>query len=147
MKVILQEDVPHLGQTGEVVKVKDGYARNYLVPRGLAVMADDRNVKQLEHHMRLARARAAKAIAAAKELSEKLALVAVSIKRESGEEGKLFGSVNNRDIAEALAAEGFEVSRRAIALDEPLRSIGVYTVPVKLHAEVETQIKVYVIQA
>ena len=146
MKVILQEGVPHLGQTGEVVKVKDGYARNYLVPRAMAVVADERNMKQLEHNRRIAQARAAKVVAAAKELAEKLSTVAISIRRESGEEGKLFGSVSNRDIAEALASDGFEVDRRAIQLDEPLRSIGVFTVPVKLHAEVETQVKVYVIQ-
>lgn len=146
MKVILQEDVPHLGQTGEIVKVKDGYARNYLVPRGMAVVADERNMKQLEHNRRIAQARAAKVMAAAKELAEKLSTVAISIRRESGDEGKLFGSVSNRDIAEALAADGFEVDRRAIQLDEPLRSIGVFTVPVKLHSEVETQVKVYVIQ-
>lgn len=146
MKVILQEDVPHLGQTGEIVKVKDGYARNYLVPRGLAVVADERNMKQLEHNQRIAQARAAKVVAAAREMAEKLATVAISIRRESGEEGKLFGSVTNRDIAEALAADGFEVDRRMIDLDEPLRSIGVFTVPVKLHTEVHTQVKVYVIQ-
>ena len=103
-------------------------------------------MKQLEHNRRIAQARAAKVVAAAKELAEKLSTVAISIRRESGEEGKLFGSVSNRDIAEALASDGFEVDRRAIQLDEPLRSIGVFTVPVKLHAEVETQVKVYVIQ-
>ncbi len=146
MKVILQEDVEHLGQTGDIVKVKDGYARNFLVPRGLAVVADEKNVKQLQHHMRVAQARAAKVLASAKDLAEKISTVAVSIKRESGEEGKLFGSVTNRDIAEALAAEGFEVDKRTIQLDEPIRNIGVFNVPVKLHPEVQTQAKVYVIQ-
>jgi large subunit ribosomal protein L9 len=146
MKVILQEDVAHLGQTGQIVKVKDGFARNYLVPRGLALVADERNVKQLQHNMRIAQARAAKVLAVARDLAEKLATVAVSIKRESGEEGKLFGSVTNRDIAEALAAEGFEIDRRTIQLDEPIRSIGVFNVQVKLHPEVQTQAKVYVIQ-
>jgi large subunit ribosomal protein L9 len=146
MKVILQEDVANLGQTGQIVKVKDGFARNYLVPRSLALVADERNVKQLQHNMRIAQARAAKVLTAARELAEKLATVAVSIKRESGEEGKLFGSVTNRDIAEALAAEGFEIDRRTIQLDEPIRSIGVFNVQVKLHPEVQTQAKVYVIQ-
>jgi len=146
MKVILQEDVAHLGQTGDIVKVKDGYARNLLVPRGLALVADERNVKQLQHNMRVAQARAAKVLAAAKDLAEKISTVAVSIKRESGDEGKLFGSVTNRDIAEALSAEGFEVDKRTIQLDEPIRNIGVFNVPVKLHAEVQTQAKVYVIQ-
>ena len=146
MKVILQEDVANLGQTGDIVKVKDGYARNLLVPRGQALVADERNVKQLQHNMRVAQARAAKVLAAARDLAEKISTVAVSIKRESGEEGKLFGSVTNRDIAEALSAEGFEVDKRTIQLDEPIRSIGVFNVPVRLHAEVQTQAKVYVIQ-
>ncbi len=146
MKVILQEDVSNLGRTGQIVKVKDGYARNYLVPNGLAVAADEQNVKRLDHQKRVAQARAAKVLLAAKGLATRISSVSISIKRESGDEGRLFGSVNNRDIAEALQAEGFEVVRRMVILDEPIRSIGVYNVPVKLHPEVETTTKVYVIQ-
>jgi large subunit ribosomal protein L9 len=147
MMVILQEDVQHLGETGDIVRVKDGYARNYLVPRGFAVVADEKNVKQLEHYKRIAAAKAKKKLVAARELADKLGQTAVSIRRESGEEGKLFGAVTNRDIAEALEAEGLVIDKRMIILDEPLRNIGVFNVPVKVHPGVEATAKVYVIQA
>ena len=129
------------------MRVKDGYGRNFLVPRGLAIIADERNVRQLAHYKRIADARSAKLLTEAQGLAERLAATAVSIRRESGEEGKLFGSVTNRDIAEALNAEGFEIDKRMITLDEPLRNIGVFTVPVKVHSKVEASAKVYVIQA
>ena len=145
MNVILQQDVPSLGRTGDIVRVKDGYARNYLVPRGLAAVADPRNVRRLSHQKRVAQHRAQRELAGARQLAEKLELSAVTIKRESNEEGKLFGSVTKRDIVEALAEVGFTIDRRQIQLDEPLRNIGVFTVPVKLHREVEGNAKVYVI--
>ncbi len=147
MNVILQADVANLGAAGDVVRVKDGYARNFLVPRGLAIIADERNVRKLAHFKRIADARSAKLLKEAKGLAERLAATAVSIRRESGEEGKLFGSVTNRDIAEALNAEGFEIDKRMITLEEPLRNIGVFTVPVKVHSQVEASARVYVIQA
>ena len=145
MNVILQQDVPSLGQIGDIVRVKDGYARNFLVPRGLAAIADERNIRRLEHQKRVAQHRAQRELATARARAEKLELSAVTIKRDSNEEGKLFGSVTKRDIAEALAEVGFEVDRRHIVLDEPLRNIGVFNVPVKLHREVEGAAKVYVI--
>ena len=146
MNVILLKNVNNLGQTGDTVKVKDGYGRNYLVPRGLAVIADERNSRRMAHQKRQAEAAAAKELGAAKELAEKINDTAVSIKREAGEEGKLFGSVTNRDIAEALNAEGIEVDRRSILLDDTIRNIGVYSARVKLHREIEASVKVYVIQ-
>lgn len=146
MKVILQQDVPNLGQVGEIVKVKDGYGRNFLVPRGLAVIADERNVGRLTHQKRMADARAAKELAAANAAAESLSAIAVSIRREAGDEGKLFGAVTNRDIAEALEAEGHTIDRRSIELEEPIRNIGVFSVPVKLHRNIKAAIKVYVIQ-
>lgn len=146
MKVILQQDVPHLGSIGDVVKVKDGYARNYLVPRGLAVAADERNVAQLQHFKRVAAAKAARLLEEAKATAARLAQTAVTIKQEAGEDNKLFGSVTNRDIAAALEAEGIEVDRRAIQLDEPIRNLGVFTVSVKVHKDVEAPVKVYVIK-
>lgn len=147
MKVILQSDVDNLGATGEVKEVADGFGRNYLLPRGLAVLADERNTRQLEHLRRLAAARRAKELAAAKELAEKIGRTPVSIKRQAGEGDKLFGSVNNADIAEALGAGGIEVDRRHIDLAEPIRNIGVFQVPVKIHRDVEASVKVYVIRA
>jgi large subunit ribosomal protein L9 len=147
MKVILQEDVTNLGSTGEVVSVADGYGRNYLLPRNLAVLADERNTRQLAHRQRQAAARQAKLIAAAKELAAKISATAVSIKRQAGAEDKLFGSVTNQDVQEALAAQGFTVDRRNIVLAEPIRSIGVFQVPVRIHKDVEATVKVYVIRA
>ena len=146
MKVILQQDVSHLGSIGDVVKVKDGYARNYLVPRGLAVAADDRNVRQLEHFKRVASAKAARQLAEAKVLAARLGQTAVTIKQEAGEDNKLFGSVTSLHIAAALAAEGVEVDRKQIQLDDAIRNLGVFTVAVKVHKDVEAAVKVYVIK-
>jgi large subunit ribosomal protein L9 len=147
MKVILQEDVANLGTTGQVVEVADGYGRNYLLPRSLAVLADERNRHRMEHQKRLAAARQSKIIAAAKDLAAKITGTAVSIKRQAGTEDKIFGSVTNQDVAEALAAQGVTVDRRHIVLSEPIRNIGVFQIPVKVHRDVEASVKVYVIRA
>ncbi|MCB9778002.1 MAG: 50S ribosomal protein L9 [Alphaproteobacteria bacterium] len=146
MKVILLQDVPHVGRLGDIVKVRDGFGRNYLVPRGLAEVADERNVSRLQHQKRIAAAAAAKKLAEAKAAAEKISQTAVSIRVQAGEEGKLFGAVTNRDIAEALAAEGVEVDRKAIVLDEPIKQIGVFNVGIHLAPDVDASIKVYVIQ-
>lgn len=146
MKVILQQDVHNLGRLGDIVKVREGYARNFLVPRGLAVMADEGNVRRLEHQKRVAAARAARLLADARALADRIGQTAVSIKVQAGEEGKLFGAVTNRDIAEAMAAEGVSVDRRQVELAEPIKQIGVFMVPVRLHADVTGSVKVYVIQ-
>jgi large subunit ribosomal protein L9 len=142
--VILQENVENLGRTGDIVRVKDGYARNFLVPRGLAVVADGRNVRRLEHQKRLAASRMHKALASARALAEQLGSAAVTITMEAGEDNKLFGSVTNRDIAEALAADGFKVDRKLIHIAEPIRTLGVKSVQVKLHADIESALTVYV---
>ena len=147
MKVILQEDVANVGSTGEIVDVADGYGRNYLLPRSLAVLADERNTRRTEHVKRLAAARQAKVLAAARELGARISGVSVSIKRQAGAQEKLFGSVTNQDVQEALAAQGVEVDRRQITLAEPIRSLGVFQVPVKVHKDVEAAVKVYVIRA
>jgi len=146
MKVILQQDVANLGRIGDIVRVRDGYARNFLVPRGLAVSADESNIRRLEHQKRVAAAVAARLLAEARALAERIGQTAVSIKVQAGEEGKLFGAVTNRDIVEALAAEGVQVDRRHVELAEPIKQIGVFTVPVRLHPEVTGNVKVYVIQ-
>jgi large subunit ribosomal protein L9 len=143
-RVILQDNVQHLGKTGDIVKVRDGFARNFLVPRGLAVVADDRNVRRLNHQKRLAETRNFKALASARVLAEQIAATAVTITKEAGEDNKLFGSVTNRDIAEALAADGFKVDRKLIHIAEPIRTLGVKSVQVKLHADIESALTVYV---
>jgi len=147
MKVILQADVDSLGSTGQVLDVADGYGRNFLLPRGFAVLADARNVRQQEHFQRMAAGRHAKELAVGKALAEKIGQTAVSIKRQAGEGDKLHGSVSNIDIAEALTAAGVPVDRKAVMLDEPIRNIGVFQVPVKVMRGVEAQVKVYVIRA
>ncbi len=147
MKVILQADVDSLGSTGQILDVADGYGRNFLLPRGYAVLADSRNVRQQAHLQRMAAARHAKELAAANELAAKISQTAVSIKRQAGEGDKLHGSVSNIDIAEALAAAGVEVDRKAVVLSEPIRNIGVFQVSVKVMRGIEAKVKVYVIRA
>jgi large subunit ribosomal protein L9 len=146
MKVILQDDVNNLGSTGDVVDVADGFGRNFLLPRQLAVLADERNTRRLGHQKRMAAARQARLLAEAKELAAKIGGAAVSVKRQAAAEDKIFGSVTNADIAEALAAQGVEIDRRQIVLADPIRNIGVFQVPVKVHKDVEASVKVYVIR-
>ncbi len=147
MRVILKAEVPKLGDAGDIVKVAPGYGRNYLLPRGLAIPASEGSVRQLEHQKRVAEAIKRKQLAAAKELAKKLEDRAISIRREAGEDDRLFGSVTKRDIAAALVAEGIEVDRRMIQLDEPIRAIGLFTVGIRLHREVSGSVRVYVIRA
>ena len=145
LRVILNEDVEHLGSVGDVVDVANGYGRNFLIPRNLAVPATTRNVKQLEHTRRLVSAKRAKAIRTAQDVAKRLGDVSVTIAKAVGEEDKLFGSVTNRDIADALAREGFTLDKRLIVLDKPIKNLGVYTVQVKLHTDVAAQVKVWVV--
>ncbi|MGO9379719.1 MAG: 50S ribosomal protein L9 [Dissulfurispiraceae bacterium] len=145
MKVILKADVKDLGRIGEVVNVKDGFARNYLVPQGLAAEASTKNVKALEHEKRKIQEMARKVKTGAAGLAEKIAAAKVTIKAKSGEEDKLFGSVTSMDIAEALKAEGIEVDKKKIHLDEPIKRLGEYTVSIKLHSEVSAQLNVQVV--
>lgn len=147
MRLILKSEVRNLGDAGDIVSVKPGYGRNFLIPRGLAIPATEGSVHQVEHQKKVADSIRRKNLGSAKELKDKLEGTAVSIRRETGEDDKLFGSVSNRDVAEALAAEGIEVDRRSIQLDDPIRSIGLFTVPVRLHREVTANVRVYVIRA
>jgi large subunit ribosomal protein L9 len=147
MLVILQQDVPKLGNVGDIVKVRDGYGRNFLVPRGLAVIADERNVRRLDHQKRMASAKASKELAKAQALADQLVANAVTIRRQAGEDGKLFGAVTNRDVADAFATDGFELDRRAIQLEEPIKTLGMFNIPVKLDRGINATIKVYVVSA
>ena len=144
MKVILQTHVPKLGELGDIVEVKDGYGRNYLIPQGKAVLADERNRRHLKHQEQMAQAKKRKVIAEASALADKINGCSVAIRRQVGEDDKLFGSVSNRDIAEALSAEGIEVNRRRILVTEPIRKLGVYRVPVKVYGDIEAQVQVFV---
>jgi large subunit ribosomal protein L9 len=144
MKLILREDVEHLGKGGELVEVKTGYGRNYLLPRGLAVAANPKNVRELDHQRKIAEAKATKLKASAEAVSKRLADTPVTLKRKVGEQDKLYGSVTALDIVEALAARGLNLDRRTIDLAEPLKTVGDFEVPVKLHREVIGKAKVKV---
>ncbi len=142
MKLILREDVDNLGKGGELVDVKPGYGRNYLLPRGLAVAANPKNVRELEHQKQVAEAKAAKLRASAQAVAKRLAETPVTLQRKVGEQDKLYGSVTALDIVEALAARGLTLDRRTIDLAEPLKSVGDFEVPVKLHRDVVAKAKV-----
>lgn len=145
MEVILKEDIVDLGKMGEVVRVRDGYARNYLLPRGLVLVANKKNLKGFEHQKRVIGAQREKVVKQAQGLSDKLAAVSLVIAVKTGEEGKLFGSVTNMDIERALREKGFDIERRKIHLDEPIKNLGDFEVPVRLAADVTATVKVSVV--
>ena len=144
MKVILREDVENLGRGGELVEVKPGYGRSYLLPRGLAVVANPKNIREIEHQKGVASAKAAKMKASAEALAKRLSDTPLTLKRKPGEQDKLFGSVTAIDLAEALAQRGLAIDRRSIDLGEPIKTLGDFEVPVKLHHEVVGKVKVKV---
>jgi large subunit ribosomal protein L9 len=144
MEVILRDHVDHLGKRGEVVKVADGYARNYLLPRKLALPATEANKKWIERERKIAEARDQEERGAADAIATRLNVLDLTIARKVGENDQLYGSVTNADIAELLAKKGFEVDRRKILLPDPIKSLGEHTVPVKLHRDVTAQLRVRV---
>jgi large subunit ribosomal protein L9 len=146
MEVILREHVDNLGQRGDVVKVAAGYARNYLLPRKLALTVTEANKKQIARERKVADAREAEERQTAEAFASRLAQVELVIARRVGETGALYGSVTSADVAEALAAKGLEVDRRKIQLDEPIKQLGDVTVPVKLHRDVASSVKVSVVK-
>jgi large subunit ribosomal protein L9 len=146
IQVVLTEDLPSVGDSGAVVNVKPGYARNFLIPRGLAAMATKRNVKQIDHQKRVAQARAAKQRVVAQQVANKLGDVRVTLKAQVGDEGqKLYGSITNRDIEEGLAALGFKIDKRKILLSEPIKELGSRKVAIKIAAGVDAEVLVEVI--
>ena len=145
IQVILQQDIHNLGKTGEVVKVRPGFARNYLLPKALASAATLKNVNRLEHEKKVAAARNAKAKAEMTELATKIGATAISLTRKAGEEGKLFGSITAQDIADGLKAQGLEVDRRRIELEHPIKTLGFHSVAVRLHPDVHAEVKVNVV--
>jgi large subunit ribosomal protein L9 len=144
VQVILNEDVPNLGRTGDVVKVRPGYARNYLFPRKLAVEANSKSIRAFEHNKRIAMSKREAQTTEANEVKRKLEALTITIGAHAGEEGKLFGSVTNIDIERALREKGVSVERRKIHLAEPIKQLGEFTVPVRLQPEVEASLKVEV---
>ena len=145
MEVILREHVEHLGRRGDIVKVAEGYARNYLLPRRLALAVNEGNKRQIERERKNAEARELEEKSQAEAFAARLAELEVSIPRRVGENDTLYGSVTSVDIASALAGKGFEVDRRKIVLAEPLKSLGQVTVPIKIHRDVTAQVKISVV--
>ena len=145
IQVILQQDIHNLGKTGEVVKVRPGFARNYLLPKSLASAATSKNVNRVEHEKKAAAARNVKAKAEMTELATKIGATAISLTRKAGEEGKLFGAVTNKEIETALAEKGIEIDRRKIVLAEPIKNVGEFEIPVKLGYDVTATVKVTVV--
>ena len=144
MEIILQEDVENLGEIGDIVRVKDGYARNYLLPRGLALTASRRNVRVLEHQKRQAAKKRERAQQNANAVRDRLSGLTLSITARAGEEDKLFGSVTNIDIEKALQAQDVTIDRRKIILAEPIKQLGTYTVPIRLGRDIEASVTVQV---
>ncbi|MGA2216186.1 MAG: 50S ribosomal protein L9 [Bryobacteraceae bacterium] len=146
MEVILREDVEKLGARGQLVKVTSGYARNFLLPKRLAVAATESNKKIVEQERQAHLRREAKVVGEAGELAKLMAAVVVTIAQKAGENGQLFGSVTTKDIAEALETQGYTIERRKIVLEEPIKSLGEYKVPLRLHPEVTVEIAVNVVK-
>lgn len=144
MEVILRDHVEHLGERGEIVKVADGYARNYLLPRKLALPATTANKNWVARERKIVEAKEAGEREASQAIATRLEALEVTITRKVGENDHLYGSVTNADIGEALAAQGFELDRRKILLPDPIKTLGAFTVPVKLHRQVTAQVKVVV---
>ena len=146
MEIILRQAVENLGKPGDVVKVKPGYARNYLLPRGLAYEATPGNLKRIQQERDRLEAAENTRRDAAQALAEQLEQVSLTFSARVGEEGKLFGSVTTADIAQQLEAQGFHVEKRQIDLHEPIKALGVYRLPIRLHADVKPEIRVWVIK-
>jgi len=146
MKVILKEDVPHLGEPGQIVNVKPGFARNYLIPQGLAALASSRNIKMMEHNLKKIQKQIDAAKAEASEVAARLGELSITIAKPAGEQEKLYGSVTTRDIAAALEAEKITIDRKRIVIPEAIKALGVYTIQVKLMGGVTSDLKVWVVK-
>ncbi|MEW6378787.1 MAG: 50S ribosomal protein L9 [bacterium] len=146
MEIILQKDVHNLGLIGQVVNVSPGYARNYLIPNKLAIKATPKNLALMKKQESLIKAAQEKARKEYADLAVQLEKLSFTFARKSGENDRLFGSVTNADIAEALKGEGFEIDKKRIILEEPIKALGIFKVPVKLHPEIIAQLKVWVVK-
>jgi large subunit ribosomal protein L9 len=145
MQVILQRDVPKVGAVGDIVNVKPGYARNYLVPQGMALVADARSVRRIEHAKQLTQHALKKAASEAQGVADAISKIDVTIAMKVGANDKLFGSVTNRDIAKELVAAGHPIDSRRVIIEEPIKSLGVFQVPIKLAGGVVAEVKVWVV--
>lgn len=146
MQVILLENVPSLGKAGDLVKVSDGYGRNYLIPQKKAVLATEKSLKVIEHQKRQVQQRMEKTKKDAEKMAQQIEKLSCTFTKAVGESGKVFGSVTSMDIENYLKENGMEVDRKKISLEEPIKNLGMFTVPIKLHPEVAAHLKVWVVQ-
>lgn len=147
MKIILTEDIPSLGKLGDVVQVADGYGRNFLIPQGKALPATSQSVKKFDHQKQMLKQKAEKETKGAEKLGKKLEGISCTIAMAAGEGDKLFGAVTSLDIEAALKNEGITVDRKKIVLEEPIKTLGIYTVPIKLHHGITANLKVWVVKS
>lgn len=146
MRVILRQDYDRLGKSGEIVEVKDGYARNYLIPQKIAVEATKSNLKQIAEEKKLAELRQNREKKVAQKLAQEIEKISLTALVPVGEDDRVFGSVTSQTIADLLKGKGFDIDRRKILLEEPIKALGIYTIPIRLHPEVEVKIKVWVVK-
>jgi large subunit ribosomal protein L9 len=146
MKVILTEDISHLGSAGDLITVKDGYARNFLIPNGKVIKATTQNVRNLEHQKRQVFEKLNRVKREAQNLAKKIEAVSCTVTKPAGEEDKLFGSVTSTDIHNSLKNEGVELDKKKIILTEPIKNLGIFTIPVKVHPEITANLKVWVVK-
>jgi large subunit ribosomal protein L9 len=146
MQIVLLEDVPTLGKAGDTVKVSDGYGRNYLIPRKKAILATDKNIKNLEHQKRQIQQQMGNRKKDAERMAEQIEKLSCTFAKTVGESGKLFGSVTSMEIETYLKENGIDVDRKKILLEEPIKNLGMFTIPIKIHPEVTANLKVWVVQ-
>lgn len=147
MRIILLQDFEGLGKAGEQIDVKDGYARNFLFPKGLALKADKNSIKRFQEMARLKDKKKDRALKQSRELAEKLQAVSLTVPVQVGEEDRVFGAVTSIEIAQQLKDKGYDIDKRQIILEEPIKSLGIFEIPIKLHSEITTNIKLWVIKA
>ncbi len=147
MRIILLQDHEGLGSAGDQQDVKDGYARNYLIPKGVALKADKNSLKRFQEMARLKEMRKDRALKKSKELAEKLRSLSLTVPVQVGEEDRVFGAVTSLEIAQQLKEKGYEIDKRQIMLEEPIKALGIFEIPIKLHKEITTSVKLWVIKA
>jgi large subunit ribosomal protein L9 len=147
VRVILLQDQEGLGNAGDQLDVKNGYARNFLIPRGIALKADKNSIKQLQEMDRLQNRKKDKALRQSRELAEKLQSLSLTIPVQVGEEDRVFGAVTSQEIAQQLQDKGYDIDKRQIILEQPIKALGVFEIPLKLHSEITTTVKLWVIKA
>ncbi len=147
MRIILLRDYENLGEAGEQVEVKDGFGRNYLIPKGIALKASKQNMKKFEEIAKQKKNKLARALKSSQELAEKLKTLSLTVPVKVGEDDKIFGSVTSQMIADQLQEKGYDIDKRQIQLEEPIKALGIYDIPVRLHSEITTSVKLWVIKS